>query len=220
MKRYLLLLLGIMIATIVMAADVITKKNGTTIQCQVIKVGRTEVEYRNIKNLNGPVYAIDLTEISSIKYENGGTDKFGEQSVITTNTGQRTLTDGELMRMYNKMDMHPGRGLKIGGIIVAGIGLAAITVAGVSTEGFGYWDDHMSKGAEMGFLGVGIVGLCSGGVMYYLGHRKSEERFGYTPFFQQDFQLGNNALLTADVNMINDNITHDKSLGMGLRFTF
>lgn len=214
MKRYLLLLLGIMITTIVMAADVITKKNGTTIQCKVIKVGRTEVEYKNIKNLNGPVYAIDLTEISSIKYENGGTDKFGEQSVITTNTGQRTLTDGELMRMYNKMSYtSDGKSWKITGYILGGIGLAGCIATGIHNI------DHDDLAI---YYIIGGSLAVAGTTCYLIGRNKQKkyERYSYSPLFLQEFQFGGNSVLTADVNMINDNITHDKSLGMGLRFTF
>lgn len=215
MKRYLLLLLGIMITTIVMAADVITKKNGTTIQCKVIKVGRTEVEYKNIKNLNGPVYAIDLTEISSIKYENGGTDKFGEQSVVTTNAGQRTMTDGELMRMYNQLqkeNAHPGRGWKTTGYVLGGIGIISSIIGGTTSS--------ESEQEILRPLGPGLIILGVGSYFWGWHKQKQAKRYGFIPIFQQDFQLGNNTLLTADVNMINDNITHDKSLGMGLRFTF
>lgn len=207
MKRYLLLLLGIMIAAIAMAADVITKKNGTTIQCKVVKVGRTEVEYRNITNLDGPIYAIDLTEISNIKYENGAVDNFGESSVIATNAGQRTMTDAELLRMYNA-PKHPGRGWRTTGYVLGGIGLVYI-VGGLHDEVY-----------ELCGLGTVLAGLGTG--CYFIGRNKAKkaERYGYANLFEQDIQLGNNSILTADVNMINDNITHDKSLGLGLRFTF
>lgn len=221
MKRFLLLFLGIMIATIAMAADVITKKNGTTIQCKVMKVGRTEVEYKNIINLDGPVYALDLTEIASITYENGAVDKFGEQSVVTTNAGQRTMTDKELMRMYGDRNQI-GRGLKITGISLTGIGVVSLAIAGESTRGFGYWGDNMNKVVEATLTVIGVSGIIAGPTCYFLGRKKQKQfdRYACLPLLEQDFQLGNNTMLTADVNMINDNITHDKSLGLGLRFTF
>lgn len=218
MKRFLLLFLGIMIATIAMAADVITKKNGTTIQCKVMKVGRTEVEYKNITNLDGPVYALDLTEISSITYENGAVDKFGEQSVVTTNAGQRTMTDGELLAMYKQENrMQPYQVWKMRGAILGGLGAAAVTCGFIL----------MFKGSNdvaASLCYVGGAACFSGG---YLCYRKGynmqkqvQPRYSCAPIFEQNFQLGNNTMLSADVNMINDNITHDKSLGLGLRFTF
>lgn len=172
------------------------------------------MEYKNVTNLNGPVYAIDLTEISSIKYENGGTDKFGEQSVVTTNAGQRTLTDGELMRMYNKMmDVHPGRGWKRTGIVLGSVGI----IGGAVTHFCAYGDEEL---VLFGW-GCASAAVAAGAVCYFVGQHKQHkvQIYSYSPLFQQDFQFGN-SLLTADVNLINDNFTHDKSLGMGLRFTF
>lgn len=215
MKRYILLLLSIMVATVSMASDVITKKNGTTFQCKVVKVGRTEVEYKNITNLNGPIYAIDLTEVSSIKYENGAVDRFGEQSALTTNAGQRTMTDGDLMRMYNQMSKNsPGRGLRKTGLIV---GAAGIAIAVISAN----LDANCSN--DIYLLGYIAGGSCIGvgAALFTVGVKKKQhEKFAYAPIFQHDFQFGDNSLLTADVNIINDNATHDKSLALGLRFTF
>ena len=204
-----------MITTIVMAADVITKKNGTTIQCKVIKVGRTEVEYKNITNLNGPVYAIDLTEISSIKYENGGTDKFGEQSVITNNAGQRSMTDGELMRMYNNQNesyKKQGKIYKILAYSVAGIGIVSSALLVKNADHPDAFEKYVPA----------CVGVVSGITLYLVGNYKVQQakRFDVMSLFMQDIKLNNNSVLIADVNIINDNITHDKSLGMGLRFTF
>ncbi len=207
-----------MIATIAMATDVITKKNGTTIQCKVVKVGRTEVEYKIATNLNGPIYAIDLTEISSIKYENGTVDKFGEQSAVTTNAGQRTMTDAELMRMYNQMNSrpkHPGRGLKTTGYILGGLGIGLIAL---SIEK--YSNDYSEIGDY--FVVAGSVSVIAGTTCYLVGRHKANKakRYNDITLFQQDFPLGNNSKLSADVNIINDNMTRNKSLGMGVRFTF
>lgn len=210
-----------MIAAIAMASDVITKKNGTTLQCKVTEVGSTLVKYKRATNLNGPDYTIELSEISNIKYENGSVDNFGESSVIDTNAGQRTMTDAELMRMYGARK-HPGKSMKIAGITLTCIGAISLAIAGFSTEGFGYWGGNMSKGTEVSLAIIGVSGIVAGPTCYIIGTNKQKQydRYGCSPFFEQDFQLGNNSLLTADVNMINDNITHDKSLGLGVRFTF
>lgn len=215
MKRYLLLLLGIMIAAIAMASDVITKKNGTTIQCKVVKIGRTEAEYRPVTNLDGPIYAIDLTEISNIKYENGAVDNFGEQSVIATNSGQRTMTDEELSKLYNKMKGHPGRGWKTAGFIFCGIGILSTIDAFLK-----YSEDSDDTGTLS--LEIGIPCLAIGAACFYHGHKKAKEinRYRYTSLFEQDFLLNDNSMLTANINIINDNISQDKSLGLGMRFTF
>lgn len=222
MKRYLLLLLGIMIAAITVASDVITKKNGTAIQCKVMKVGRTEVEYKNITNLDGPVYAIDLTEIVSITYENGTADKFGEQSVVTTNAGHRTASDAELMMMYNQMNsvQHYYKVWKTSGCVLGVLGAAAVTWGIVFNAWYGC--DDIEIGPVIACYSGGAAFLAGGYYCYRKGHnmQKQAQRYSCSPIFEQDFQLGNNTMLSADVNMFNDNSTHDKSLGLGIRFTF
>lgn len=211
-----------MIATIAMAADVITKKNGTTIQCKVMKVGRTEVEYKNITNLDGPVYALDLTEISSITYENGAVDKFGEQSVVTTNAGQRTMTDGELLAMYKQENrMQPYQVWKMSGAILGGLGAASLTCGIIFNVWYRYGE--IGIGPVLAYYAGGAACFAGGYLCYRKGYNMQKQvqpRYSCAPIFEQDFQLGNNTMLSADVNMINDNLTHDKSLGLGLRFTF
>lgn len=223
MKRYLLLFLGIMIAAITMANDVITKKNGTTIQCKVMKVGRTEVEYKNITNLDGPVYALDLTEIASITYENGAVDKFGEQSVVTTNAGQRIATDAELMRMYNQMNgfnSNTGKKWRVAGYVIGGFGIAMVALSAPLES---ITSDEYSDGID-DFVSWIVGGSCIaiGIGCYAIGRRQQKNAQLYNSYslFEQDFQLSNKTMLSADVNMINNNLTHDKSLGLGLRFTF
>ena len=65
------------------AQDVIFKTDNTTIQCKVVKISNAEIEYKKWSNLDGPMYVIQLSDVSNIKYQNGDVDEFNQQSNIT-----------------------------------------------------------------------------------------------------------------------------------------
>lgn len=62
------------------AQDVIVMKDNTTILSKVIKISPTEIEYKKWSNLDGPIYTINKSEVSSINYQNGEIDKFDKQT--------------------------------------------------------------------------------------------------------------------------------------------
>lgn len=62
------------------AQDVIVKKDNSTILSKVIKISPTEIEYKKWSNLDGPIYTINKSEVSSINYQNGEIDKFDKQT--------------------------------------------------------------------------------------------------------------------------------------------
>lgn len=60
------------------AEDIIVLQNGDIVKAKVIEIGQTEVKYRKISNLNGPIYSINKNEIFSISYENGEKEVFND----------------------------------------------------------------------------------------------------------------------------------------------
>lgn len=56
--------------------DVIVKRDGSTIISKVLEVTQTEVKYKKLSNLEGPLYTIDKANIMAINYENGEKDVF------------------------------------------------------------------------------------------------------------------------------------------------
>ncbi len=57
-------------------SDIIFLKNGDEIEAKVKVVGSEQVEYLKVKNLNGPVYFTDVSDLFMIKYSNGEKDVF------------------------------------------------------------------------------------------------------------------------------------------------
>ena len=74
MKKVLFLIL--FAATNVCAQDVIVKKDGSVIQSKVVEITSDVIKYKKFTNLDGPTYSVSVSEIMSINYENGETEKF------------------------------------------------------------------------------------------------------------------------------------------------
>ena len=64
-----------------LAQDVIVKKDGSTILSKVLEVNTSEIKYKKYSNLDGPTYTILKTELLSINYKNGESEKFTSESV-------------------------------------------------------------------------------------------------------------------------------------------
>lgn len=98
MKRFYLLLLGVLFGTTtLMAQDVIVRKDGSTVLAKVEKVGDTTIEYRKWDNPTGPVYTLAVAKILSINYENGTRDNFEnivDSSAPVTSSGGISVPAG------------------------------------------------------------------------------------------------------------------------------
>jgi hypothetical protein len=60
--------------------DVITLSNGTEIEAKVIKITDSEIEYKKWNNQEGPSYVEKISNVSSIKYQNGNKDTFNQKT--------------------------------------------------------------------------------------------------------------------------------------------
>jgi hypothetical protein len=76
MKYILLFILFICSSNITKAQDTLSTRYGENILVKVIEVGTSEVKYKKIDNLNGPIFSILKSDLLIIKYENGTKDDF------------------------------------------------------------------------------------------------------------------------------------------------
>jgi len=81
------------------AQDVISLKNGSTIQAKVLKISMTEIEYKRFDNQNGPTIVVPTSNVISIKYPNGVVDVINnlystEQQNFQTGGVNNTQTSG------------------------------------------------------------------------------------------------------------------------------
>lgn len=91
MLRTIGLSLAFMTTTvIVMAQDVIIRRDGDEIQAKVIRVGAAEIDYKKWSNQDGPTYSVNKSEVFIIKYGNGEKDVFKDDPTVATNNPQET----------------------------------------------------------------------------------------------------------------------------------
>jgi hypothetical protein len=56
------------------AQDLLILKDGNTVEATVLEISSTEIRYRRFDNLEGPIIVIPVTNVLSIRYENGTTE--------------------------------------------------------------------------------------------------------------------------------------------------
>ena len=110
----LLLMVGQFMAS--SAKDVIVMKNTTPIEAKVLEVTPTEVKYKKISNLEGPIFVIYRSEINTIVYENGEVESFVQESATNTdkaNTPQQAETSdnntNKELQLYPTLDRVKGQ---------------------------------------------------------------------------------------------------------------
>ena len=105
MKNILLFILFICSSNIIKAQDTLSTRYGETILVKVIEVGTSEVKYKKLDNLNGPVFSMLKSDLLMIKYENGTKDDFSSIKKIEENnfSGYDPYIQGKLdaQRYYN-----------------------------------------------------------------------------------------------------------------------
>ncbi len=115
MKKLFKVLLPAMLLLVVLsmsatAQDTITKNDGSVIQAKVLEITSTEVKYKRYNNLEGPLYVLNKTEVSAIKYENGekdvftGTSQSAKYKFNTTHEVKDGMKFSEYKKLYNVKD--------------------------------------------------------------------------------------------------------------------
>jgi len=91
MKYILLFILSTCSLNIIKAQDTLSMRSGENILVKVIEVGTTEVKYKKLDNLNGPIFSILKSDLLIIKYENGTKDDFSSIKKIEEKTTVQDL---------------------------------------------------------------------------------------------------------------------------------
>jgi hypothetical protein len=109
MKYILLFILFICSSNIIKAQDTLSMRSGENILVKVIEVGTSEVKYKKIDNLNGPIFSILKSDLLIIKYENGTKDDFSsikkieEKIVFVEDLFIQGQNDAKRFYKYNKI---------------------------------------------------------------------------------------------------------------------
>jgi len=111
MKKILALFL-LLTSLHVLAQDVIVKRDGSTILAKILEVNPDNVKYKKHKNLQGPTYTINISDLLSINYQNGDRDVFSnrkslEHDALSTSIPKFINKNGdhrntEIIDLYNR----------------------------------------------------------------------------------------------------------------------
>ncbi len=88
------------------AQDLITKKDGTTIDAKIISVSDNIVEYKRSNYLDGPTFSISVLDLDTIRYASGDVQKFEdkEAEAVTEKGITLGMKYSEYKHLYNAHD--------------------------------------------------------------------------------------------------------------------
>lgn len=220
MKRFILSLVAIIITSVCFAQDIIVQKDGSIIQAKVLEVGTTEVKYKKWSNQDGPSYAIAKSNILAITYQNGEKESFNDQPVME-NLNQHTSTyNNDVLKALNAGNsiqkqklLASAKNWRVAGKVIYWGGFLG-TIGGC----LAFVDDKIPYVP----LTVGIlssIGL--GAVCNHIADNKESAAHSIASIhiIQQDYSLGSNRL-TAGVDYLKCECTNERTIGLGLSFSF
>jgi len=94
MKKLFLLIILALSSSIIKAQDTLTMKSGENIIVKIIEVGSTEVKYKKVTNINGPIYSTLKSDLMLIRYENGSKDDFSSINIESPKSDEYQYNQG------------------------------------------------------------------------------------------------------------------------------
>ena len=88
MKTLLSLVLSLTLTSFLFSQDLIVLKNGTQINGSILEVTPSLVKFK--KTSDGPIYSMNLTDLSSITYKNGTVENFGPAPIVSNSNKPNT----------------------------------------------------------------------------------------------------------------------------------
>ena len=228
MKKLLLLLVALVSALTASAQDVIVKTDGSTVLCKVVEVNGSAVVYLKWSDLEGPRYAIERSQISTVNYQDGRQEKINEQTVNAYSpnnqqTGNWNYNDNALMALdRTKSSAYQAKIKKIkrlGWIIGTPLFVTGVGFLLCSSSIF---DEEYRNMAIVG----GIVGAVSGASVISACLIRANQiknkmyQLSCTPVIQHEFDLKNGKSFAAGVDFLRDNQFKNTALGVGLKLNF
>lgn len=106
MKKFILFLVAICVATVLFAQDVIVTIDGQQISAKILEISSSEIKYLDFNNQDGPVYVLSIQEILSFQLANGDVKSYERKAapvfVETTTTAKQSHNASYLIRTGNR----------------------------------------------------------------------------------------------------------------------
>ncbi|MBO4316285.1 MAG: hypothetical protein J5867_10045 [Prevotella sp.] len=225
MKQLLVILMFLCSASI-FAQDVIVKKDGSHIECRVVEVNDSGVVYKKWSNLNGNNFEIDRADVSAINYQSGKKEDYSEVNNLykpgNQNDGTQQVNDIELIRMdlATHNPLKKAKTLKtigwISGSILSVCGILLISDVGDIIHGAP--DSERIVGVCL--LGVGVAGVTSSLLVANHIQKKADSMLQSNSIWQKEIKFKNGSSLSTGVDMLNDNVMGNSTIGLGFRYNF
>ena len=217
--KQLLVMFMLLCSTVVLAQDVIVKKDGSTVVCRVVELTSSEIVYKKWSDLNGSNYVMNRSDASAINYQNGKKVNLSEISMNlyapgNQNDGYRKTNDNALLnidnaankpfkkaKLINNIGWIGGSALLVGGLLLAGPNEGGAAIAGVA------------------IMSIGVIG---GTICLISAHniKKKARQIQGLSLYQKEFKLKNGTALTPSVDLLRDQAHNIQSVGLGLCYNF
>ena len=223
MKQFLVFLF-LLCAASVSAQDVIVKKDGSTIVCRVVELTDSEITYKKWSDLNGSNYVMDRSLVSAINYENGKKVNLSEATNLyqphNQNDGVQQFNDRAVMRMdaiASNFTNPKTKAMKTLGWIGTGVAL----VGGVGILICKKKMDHGDWTKGQVCIGIAAAGTATAITGFLLAsHYKRQYEVQNLSIYEHEFNLYRNCPVIGSIDILRDNCTGEKSLGLGVRYNF
>lgn len=244
-----LLLSGLLLCVFsVSAQDIITMTDGSTIKAKVEEITDSAIKYRKHSNLTGPVYTLKLDAVSKIVYQNGATDLFNASTEAPAETPAATveneqpaptqpntqLNEAELLTIAEMTDLGATSKQEVAAIkykkkaktykLVGWIGGSAIVAAGLlipiiidEVADYGYY--FACIGLPMTAAGAAWCVAWNVAANKQMKKARMAEAYSVPVIEGEMLRIGNNPLI-GSINVMGDNFTRSRSLGLGLTYKF
>jgi hypothetical protein len=94
MKNLLLLITFAFSLSNIKAQDTLTLRSGENIIVKIIEVGSTEVKFKKVTNINGPIFSTLKSDLILIRYENGSKDDFSSIKIESPKSDENQFNQG------------------------------------------------------------------------------------------------------------------------------
>jgi len=94
MKNLLLIFILAFSSSIIKAQDTLTMRSGENIIVKIIEVGSTEVKYKKVTNINGPIFSTLKSDLILIRYENGSNDDLSSINIESPKSDEYQFIQG------------------------------------------------------------------------------------------------------------------------------
>ena len=97
MKKILLVFIFLLIGVFyVTAQDILVLINGNILEAKIIEISTFEIRYKHFDNLEGPIYIIPISNVLSIRFENGTQQIFNKNNSNNENIGITAMDPNKL----------------------------------------------------------------------------------------------------------------------------